>query len=373
MKKLFTSLFLFIVISGLFPVESFAQEPQFSNFYATHLYTNPAFTGRSDYQYRITANFRRQWNKAGAFSTAFLSADYAFDKFGVGVTTYADEAGSTPLKTTQGSVSISYGTNITPHADLVVGFQGTYYDQRLNDDYIWIDDYLNNHPNPIAQGIQNKYFNLSTGLLFIHRSFWLGVSAKDFLPNPGLNNTSPYGLISSSRGGDGYYERISAHGSYFRYLLPNQLFFSTHFNYRARGKIRQWESGINFAYRPIKQGGRAADVVVGLGGGYRGFIETLEGLSARDAVILNASLSLPNGISSKSSPLWSHLAQLVYSYDMTVSRLNPSGGAHELTLTLKFSDPRPNSSWPATMKKRRHIPDPRDCKEGFVKGVYVPR
>ncbi|WKN32483.1 PorP/SprF family type IX secretion system membrane protein [Porifericola rhodea] len=365
---------LTIIFGGLWATDSYAQEPQFSNFYATHLYTNPAFSGRSDYQYRITADLRRQWQKVGSFSTAFVSADYAFSKFGVGFTAYSDEAGSTPLKTRHASMSVSYGTNISQHADLVIGFQGSYYHQNLGEDYIWVDDYLNQQTDISAtnQSINNQYFNLSTGLLFIHRTFWLGLSLKDFLPNPGLNNYSPYGLISSSRTADGYYGRISAHGSYYRYILPNQLFFSSYFNYRSRASVRQWESGISLAYRP-QYGQKPADIVLGLGGGYRGLVQTFEGLSSRDAVILNASLSWPNGISNKSSPLWHHIFQLVYSYDMTVSRLSTTGGAHELTLTLKFSDFRSGSSWPETMKARRHIPDPRDCKGGFVNNVYMPR
>jgi len=372
MKNYYAVRLLFLIFSIMAWAEAYAQEPQFSNFYATHLYTNPAFTGRSDHQYRITTDFRRQWYRVGAFSTAFLSADYAFNKFGVGLTAYRDQAGATPLTTNQASVSLSYGTNITPHADLVIGFQGSYYHQGLDDEYIWIDDYLSNNPNPVSQGVNNQYFNLSTGLLLIHRTFWLGVSMKDFLPNPGLNNSSPFGLVSSSRSGEAYYGRVSAHGSYFRYLIPSQLFFSTHFNYRSRARIRQWETGFNFAYRPRTNTSQFANVVLGIGGGYRGFVRTAEGLAARDAVIVNASLSLPGGIKKNTSPLWNHLVQIVYSYDMTVSRLSATGGAHELTLTLKFSDSRPNSSWSDTVQKRRQVPDPRDCRPRSVKGVYAP-
>lgn len=371
MPQSFTRFLLFFLI-GL-SVQVLAQEPQFSNFYATDIYTNPAFTGRSDHQYRITTNFRRQWHKIGSFSTAYVSADYGFNQFGVGFTAYADEAGSAPLNTVQSAVSLSYGINITHKADLVIGFQGSYYDQQLKEEYIWIDDYLNNNPDAMAPGIQNRYFNLATGLLLIHESFWLGVSLKDFLPNPGLNNASPYSLISAGRNSEAYYGRFSAHGGYSRYLMPRQLFFSSYFNFRSRGTVRQWEGGFNVAYRPVKPGGHAADIVVGVGGGYRGFLHTLEDLSTRDAVIVNASLTWPKGLVSNASPLWQHQIQVVYSYDITASRLSSTGGAHEVTLALKFSDFRLGSSWFETRERRRHIADPRDCKAGRVKDVYAPR
>lgn len=363
------ALLLLLFVFSLLP-EVWAQEPQFSNFYATSLYTNPAFTGRSGHQYQITTNFRRQWHQVGSFSTAFVSADYAFSRFGVGVTAYTDEAGSAPLTTGQAAVSLSYGINITHRADLVIGFQGSYYQQRLQDEYLWIDDYLSGATDAIVPGVQNQYFNLATGLMLIHESFWLGVSLKDFLPNPGLNNASPYSLISSYRNGNAYYGRFSAHGGYSRYLLPRQLFFSSYFNFRSRGPVRQWEGGFNVAYRPVKPGGNAADIVAGLGGGYRGFVQTLENLSTRDAVIVNASLTWPKGFSTNTSPLWQHQVQVVYSYDITASRLSTTGGAHEVTLAIKFSDFRMGSSWHETRARRRHVADPRDCKIGTVKDVY---
>ncbi|MEQ9442217.1 MAG: PorP/SprF family type IX secretion system membrane protein [Cyclobacteriaceae bacterium] len=365
------TLFILLLLPGIF-LDVLAQEPQFSNFYATTLYTNPAFTGRSNHQYRIITDFRKQWHQIGSFSTAFVSADYAFNQFGVGFTAYADEAGSTPLKSVQSALSLSYGINITHKADLVMGFQGSYYYQRLQEEYIWIDDYLANNPDAIGQGIQNQYFNLSAGLLLVHESFWLGVSMKDFLPNPGLSNASGFGLISAGGNADAYYGRFSVHGGYSRYLM-RQLFFSSYFNFRSRGTVRQWEGGFNVAYRPVKPGGHAADIVAGIGGGYRGFLQTLENLSTRDAVILNASLNWPKGFGANASPLWQHQIQVVYSYDITASRLHTTGGAHEVTLALTFSDFRLGSSWFETRQRRRHVADPRDCKIGQAKDVYVPR
>ncbi|MEM9829603.1 MAG: PorP/SprF family type IX secretion system membrane protein [Bacteroidota bacterium] len=365
----FASLLCFMFLSW----GASAQEPQFSNFYATTLYTNPAFTGRTSHQYQFTTNFRRQWHNRGSFTTGFLSADYAFNRFGVGLTAYTDQAGAAPLTTVQTSASLSYGVQITPKLDFVAGFQGSYYDQRLREDYIWIDDYISNNPNALAPGVVNQYFNLSLGVMLIHKSFWLGGALKDLLPNPGLNTASPYYLVSANRNTGSYYGRFSVHGGYSQFLMPRQLFFTSYANFRSRGTVRQWEAGFNVAYRPLTPGGHAADIVLGMGGGYRGFFRTLENLSTRDAAIVNASITWPKGFNLGSSPMLRHQIQVVYSYDITVSRLSQSGGAHEVTLAFKLSDLRMESSWARTISRRQHIADPRDCPTHEVKDVYVPR
>ena len=50
-----------------------AQDPQFSQFYAAPLYTNPAFTGLTN-QHRFVANVRDQWP---GLSNDFLSTSFA--------------------------------------------------------------------------------------------------------------------------------------------------------------------------------------------------------------------------------------------------------------------------------------------------------
>ena len=58
---------------------AFAQDPQFSQFYANPIYTNPAFAGSSTVG-RIVANVRNQWPSiAGTFRTGSVSFDEHYD------------------------------------------------------------------------------------------------------------------------------------------------------------------------------------------------------------------------------------------------------------------------------------------------------
>src|SRR6266516_4793846 len=98
MKKLLSTL----VICVALVMVSIAQDPNFSQFFASPLTLNPALTGKFDGVYRIAINYRNQWPTIfNAFRTYTVSADMGilknripeYDQFGVGVIGFADEAG----------------------------------------------------------------------------------------------------------------------------------------------------------------------------------------------------------------------------------------------------------------------------------------
>src|SRR5436190_1753150 len=54
----------------------FAQDPEFSQYYAAPLYLNPAFTGTTN-DHRFIANYRNQWpSVAQGYTTTAFSYDY---------------------------------------------------------------------------------------------------------------------------------------------------------------------------------------------------------------------------------------------------------------------------------------------------------
>jgi len=57
MKKLLLTLLLF---PGIVSV-SLAQDPNFSQFFASPLTLNPALTGKFDGNFRLAGNYRNQW------------------------------------------------------------------------------------------------------------------------------------------------------------------------------------------------------------------------------------------------------------------------------------------------------------------------
>ena len=120
MKKLFL-LFAMAALVG----EAWAQDPQFSQFYAAPLYHNPAFTGAA-HKGRLVGNYRNQWPSIpGAFVTTSFSIDNYFKSYnsGFGLVATRDQAGSGGLSTTSLSLNYAYEINFSIVADVVIAGQ----------------------------------------------------------------------------------------------------------------------------------------------------------------------------------------------------------------------------------------------------------
>ncbi|HEU0065301.1 MAG TPA: type IX secretion system membrane protein PorP/SprF, partial [Flavisolibacter sp.] len=98
MRKLLCS---FIILA--FGIGSHAQDPNFSQFFASPLTLNPALTGKFDGVYRVAINYRNQWPTINnAFTTATASFDAGilkgkipdFDQFGIGFMGFTDKSGN---------------------------------------------------------------------------------------------------------------------------------------------------------------------------------------------------------------------------------------------------------------------------------------
>ena len=94
-----------------------AQDPHFSQFFASPLTLNPAFTGKFSGTWRLAANHRDQWPSIPkAYVTTSASLDFPIlkgkipdsDVFGVGLSGLTDASANNILKLNYGSVSMSY-------------------------------------------------------------------------------------------------------------------------------------------------------------------------------------------------------------------------------------------------------------------------
>jgi hypothetical protein len=95
-------LLLTVTIYGTLASKALAQDPNFSQFFASPLTLNPAMTGKFDGVYRVAGNYRNQWPTIyNAFTTYTASFDMGilkdripeYDQFGVGILGFADQAG----------------------------------------------------------------------------------------------------------------------------------------------------------------------------------------------------------------------------------------------------------------------------------------
>jgi type IX secretion system PorP/SprF family membrane protein len=190
---------LFVSISALFTVFTVAaQDPHFSQFFASPLTLNPAFTGKFNGLWRLAANHRDQWPSIPkAYVTSSASLDFPVlkgripetDVFGVGVSGLSDASANGLLKLNYGSVSMSYHRALDEDGfnTIGAGFQGTYSSMSLDVKNLKFEDMLtqNGFTNPtsdiLTNGSNQSYFDVNAGLLYSGSSnginnYYLGVS-----------------------------------------------------------------------------------------------------------------------------------------------------------------------------------------------------
>jgi type IX secretion system PorP/SprF family membrane protein len=180
-------------------VAAFAQDPHFSQFFASPLTLNPAYTGKFDGIFRVAGNYRNQWPTINnAFTTATASIDFPilvnrlpeWDTWGVGILGLNDQSGNKILNNNFLSVSTAYhkGLDEDGFHQLAVGFQATYAQKKLDITKADFEDELTalgftgvtsevfNNSNVVI-----NYFDFNTGILYSgttngYNSFYFGAS-----------------------------------------------------------------------------------------------------------------------------------------------------------------------------------------------------
>jgi type IX secretion system PorP/SprF family membrane protein len=178
MRKLL--IFLFIV---LFTVSVKAQDPHFSQFFASPLTLNPALTGKFDGQFRFAGNYRNQWPSIpNAYITTSASVDFSIlkkvvpngDILGIGISGLSDQSADDALSLNYGSLSLSYHKALDEdgYNTIGAGFQATYSSISLNLSKLTFEDQLTQSgftgtTSEVFNNVTNKnYFDMSAGLLF---------------------------------------------------------------------------------------------------------------------------------------------------------------------------------------------------------------
>lgn len=177
-----------------------AQDPHFSQFFASPLTLNPALTGKFDGLYRIAGNYRNQWPTINnAFQTATLSVDTRIlanripenDDWGIGFLALSDQQADGVLKDNYFSASTAYhkGLDEDGYHQLSIGFQGTYANSRLDGTKVTLGDELAPDGtwsipsnDPFANRVfSTHYFDANTGILYNgstsdRNNFYIGAS-----------------------------------------------------------------------------------------------------------------------------------------------------------------------------------------------------
>jgi type IX secretion system PorP/SprF family membrane protein len=189
-----------ILVLGLtLGMVSYAQDPNFSQFFASPLTLNPALTGKFNGAFRVAGNYRNQWPSINnAFTTATLSFDMnllrnripEFDQFGFGLMAFSDKSGNGVLQNNFLAASASYHKALDENGDHTIGlgFQGTYVSKYLDRRGLNFEDMLRSNgftglseETFSGMEINVSYFDMNVGLLYTGTSdgmnnFYFGAS-----------------------------------------------------------------------------------------------------------------------------------------------------------------------------------------------------
>jgi len=326
-----------MILAGIFRVN--AQDPQFTQFYTSPLYVNPAYAG-STIQQRLTLLTRLQWpSLPQAFTSYVFSYDFNIDVLnsGFGFLASTDKQGTVDLRTTNAALTYAYRVQFANRWVLSAGIQFGVAFRSINRAKFLLGDQFDfaggqgqsNDPDLATLDPNISYFDFASGLVAYSANSWFGVSVYHMNePNQSLlGNQSELPMKLHVHGGI----KFPLYKGVFRKSRIPTL--SPGFIYKRQGRFDQIDLGANFYYNPI---------MVGLW--YRGIPllnSVLNNTQSQDAISAIIGLKFIK-------------LEVAYSYDVTVSSLGAgSGGAHELSVIYQFAYYRGSPK-----KKTKPIPCP---------------
>jgi len=312
MKKIYLSILLFIALINVKP--GFAQDPQFTQFYANPLYLNPALTG-SNVCTRVSLNYRHQWpNIAGTYGTSSASVDRLVNsiKSGIGFLAMSDNAGQSTLKTNNLALFYAKQFPINRHFTVNAGMRAGVGQKKIDWNKLNFGDMIdpqhgfvyNTAETPALT--QKTFADFSAGIFVMIKNFYGGFAADHLTePDEGLKGNGTSKLPRKYTAHAGAIIHTKKHDKSSASISPNIL-------YQKQQDFEQLNLGMYVNKGPL----------VG-GMWYR------HARSAPDAVMLLVGIQ-------------QGYFKIGYSYDITISRLtNVSAGSHELSLGLQFACKKP--------------------------------
>lgn len=163
----------------------YAQDPQFSQFYASPLYLNPALAGSVKCP-RATLNYRNQWPALGStYVTYIASYDQQVRALegSLGGYIYQDQQGDGAISTLNVSAIYSYTFTLNRKSNLSLAFQPTFMQKKLNWNFIFPDMI---HPlygpiYPTSEALVptnevKRYFDFSAGGVLSSKNYFFGIA-----------------------------------------------------------------------------------------------------------------------------------------------------------------------------------------------------
>lgn len=343
MKKTFAYAFMFLGILTLSHQSVFAQDPQYSQFYANLVMLNPAFTGSSA-GYRLALNYRAQWVGVPGYYKQ-MAATYDQPMYigkttqGIGLTFMSDVAGEGNLARRNILLNYAYELPLGDERDgghtLRFGLSGgiqqasvDFYKLRFPDQINPRDGFVNNTLEPFGSALQSPIRpDFNAGIAYFNKYAFLAATV-DHIAEP---QQRFYDNIALPENQNAKLPRKYTVTGGMRIPLgdfrnPNTLSITPAFLVKMQGQFFQFDAGTYLNIDPMVFGiwYRHQDAVIGLIGFRKEF---------GDGGTINFG----------------------YSYDYTISTLTQgvSSGSHELGLVLEYPRDKRNKF------KHRDLPCPK--------------
>ncbi len=319
-----------------------AQDPVFSQFYASPIQLNPAFAGVT-LAPRLTFNYRNQYpNFPNAYTTYAASYEQAVEplNIGFGFLLSNDVAGDGIYQTSNAAAVFGYQVRLNDQLVARFGLEGGLLQYRLDWDKLLFGDQIdprNGPPSEVGapvlsdedrpERLSGTSFDVAAGVLLFSERWYGGVSVKHL-------NRPEESLLTINE----------------NLLVGRPLRLSTHFGAQFSlpgGNNRQMPTFISPNVLYIRQ---AEFSQLNLGA-YAGFRQVFGGLWYRHAFSNPDAFILLAGFRKD-------IFRIGYSYDLTLSKLTAVpgglGGTHEISVSIDFSNSR-------SLQRKRRADRWNDC------------
>lgn len=312
----------FLVLLVLMALPAIGQDIQYSQFYGSPLYNNPAFAGSSHY-FRGMLHSRIQWPSiSNSYYTNLAAVDHFIQSAnsGVGIYFLDDRQGDldNPLRTNIVAGQYSYELHLNREWSVRAAGQVSVHNRNVSNNFTQPGDFEGfNAPNQASgDGSLNATFgNLGLGGLLYSEKAWFGVAGHN-LPEPNQSLIGATERLPAMFTLSGGYRIELEHQRKNILHKGRRMTISPVANYKFQGKSDQLDVGVYAVLSHFLAGFW-----------YRGIeFKRLESdLRNSESVVAMVGAKINDYITVR------------YSYDATISLLNEapvySGGAHEINIT----------------------------------------
>ena len=235
-----------------------AQDVHFSQYYASPLNLNPAFTGGFNGMFRAVVNYRNQWFSAlgsssyvtysGSFDAPILRKKLNYDQLGVGGVIYNDRSGDGGLTNLTVMVGLAYHKSLDQfnRFSLALGAHAGITQKRVDFSSLLFENDIVGGPAENVSQSSFIYPDFSIGLLF-RGSFTDRITA--YVGGSAVHLHRPEETFLTTTGeGNRIEPRFNVHGG-IDFGIGENVTLTPGFLYKLQNNAQEITPGVAFGYR----------------------------------------------------------------------------------------------------------------------------